>query len=141
MTREEMVRAVKQARVARLATIDPSLRPHVVPLCFALDGDTLYSAVDRKPKRSTRLQRLRNIEANPQTAVLVDQYDEDWTTLWWVRLRGRARTLDGAERERALDLLIEKYEQYAREPPTGPVIAIDVDEWRGWSAVVDSSPQ
>jgi PPOX class probable F420-dependent enzyme len=134
MTRDEMVRLVSEARVGRLATIDPLERPHLVPLSFALDGDTLYSAVDQKPKRSARLQRLRNIEANPRATVLVDHYDEDWTTLWWVRLRGRARIAEGAERVRALDLLIEKYEQYAREPPTGPVIALDVDEWRGWSA-------
>jgi PPOX class probable F420-dependent enzyme len=132
--RDEMARRVAAARVARLATIDPGNRLHLVPLSFALDGDTLYSAVDYKPKRSTRLQRLRNIEANPMAAVLVDHYDEDWTTLWWVRMRGRARIAEGAERERALDLLIEKYEQYGREPPTGAVIAIDVDEWRGWSA-------
>jgi PPOX class probable F420-dependent enzyme len=141
MTREEMTRLVRRARVGRLATIDPSQRPHLVPLCFALEGDTLYSAVDQKPKASTRLQRLRNIEVNPQAVVLVDHYDEDWATLWWVRLRGRARMLTGAERERALELLIEKYEQYAGDPPTGPVIAIDVDEWRAWSAVVNSDPQ
>src|SRR5581483_12258899 len=101
------------ARVARLATIDPDGRPHLVPIVFALDGDTLYSAVDRKPKRSTTLRRIENARARPDVTVLVDRYDDDWTALWWIRLRGRARVLDeGAEREHALLLLTAKYAQY-----------------------------
>ena len=126
---------VADARVARLATIDPEGRPHVVPICFVLDGDTVFSAVDEKPKRSRELQRLRNIHAHPRVALLVDEWHEDWSRLWWVRLRGDARVVDdAAERERALDLLAEKYEQYRRDPPQGAVIAVDVDEWRTWSA-------
>ena len=77
-------------RVARLATVGADGRPHVVPICFALDGDTLYSAVDEKPKSTRRLQRLANIGANPQVEVVIDHWDEDWTRLWWVRLSGRA---------------------------------------------------
>jgi PPOX class probable F420-dependent enzyme len=126
---------VRDARVARLATIDPQGRPHLVPVCFALDGDTLYSAVDEKPKRSRELQRLKNIRAHPRAALLVDHYEEDWSRLWWVRLRGTPRILeDGAERERALDLLARKYPQYAAQRPQAAVVAIDVDEWRRWSA-------
>jgi PPOX class probable F420-dependent enzyme len=121
--------------VARLATIDPDGRPHLVPIVFVLDGDTLYSAVDRKPKRSTRLRRIENARARPDVTVLVDHYDEDWQQLWWSRLRGRARVLNGGgERERALSLLAEKYEQYRTERPDGPVLAIDVTEVREWSA-------
>ncbi len=121
--------------MARLATIDPDGRPHLVPIVFALDGDTLYSAVDRKPKRSTMLRRIENARARPDVTVLVDRYDDDWTALWWIRLRGRARVLDeGAEREHALLLLTEKYAQYRAEPPDGPVLAVDVDEVREWSA-------
>src|SRR5204862_1297005 len=82
------------ARVARLATTDPDGRPHLVPIVFALDGDTLYTAVDRKPKRSARLRRVENARARPDVTVLVDHYDEDWERLWWIRLRGRARVLD-----------------------------------------------
>jgi PPOX class probable F420-dependent enzyme len=123
------------ARVARLATTDPDGRPHLVPIVFAVDGDKLYSAVDRKRKRSRTLRRIENARARPDVTVLVDHYDDDWRRLWWVRLRGRARVLDsGDEAERALRLLTEKYEQYASKPPGCPVLAIDVSEWRGWGA-------
>jgi PPOX class probable F420-dependent enzyme len=127
---------VATARVARLASIDPDGRPHLVPIVFALDGDTLYTAVDAKPKRSRRLRRIENARERPDVTVLVDDYDEDWGRLWWVRLRGRARVLDaGEEAERALRLLAEKYEQYRREPPGFPVLGVDVREWHSWSAV------
>ena len=123
------------ARVARLATTDPDGRPHLVPIVFALEGDTLYSAVDRKPKRSRRLRRIENARARPDVTVLVDHYDEDWGRLWWIRLRGRARVLDGGpERERALALLADKYPQYRADPPDGPVLAVGVEEVRVWSA-------
>ena len=121
------------ARVARLATIDPDGRAHLVPIVFAVEGDTLYSAVDRKPKRSRRLRRIDNARARPDVTVLVDHYDDDWTGLWWIRLRGRARVLDeGEERERALALLRAKYPQYREQPPDGPVLAVDVTEVRQW---------
>jgi len=133
---DELRDRVTEARVARLATIDPEGRPHLVPVCFALDGDTVYSAVDQKPKRSQELQRLENIRANPAIALIVDHYDEDWTQLWWVRLRGQAAVLEpGPERERALALLADKYEQYRADPPRGDVLAVRVEEWRSWSAV------
>jgi PPOX class probable F420-dependent enzyme len=123
------------ARVARLATTDPDGRPHLVPIVFALEGGTLYSAVDRKPKRSTRLRRIENARARPDVTILVDHYEEDWGRLWWIRLRGRARVLDeGEERERALILLAEKYPQYRTEPPDGPVLAVDVTDVREWAS-------
>jgi len=123
------------ARVARLATIDPDGRPHLVPIVFAIDGETVYSAVDRKPKRSTTLRRIENARSRPDVTILVDQYEDDWSRLWWIRLRGRARVLDdGDERERALELLRAKYLQYREEPPDGPVLAVDVSEVREWSA-------
>ncbi len=122
------------ARVARLATIDPDGRPHLVPIVFAVDGDTLYSAVDRKPKRSKTLRRIENARARPDVTILVDHYEDDWSRLWWIRLRGRARVLDdGDERERALDLLARKYAQYRTDPPDGPVLAVDVTEVRTWA--------
>jgi PPOX class probable F420-dependent enzyme len=117
-----------------LATIDPDGRPHLVPIVFAADADTLYSAVDRKPKRSTTLRRIENARARPDVTILVDHYEEDWGRLWWVRLRGRARVLDeGEERDRALDLLVAKYPQYRDERPTGPVLAVDVTDVREWN--------
>jgi PPOX class probable F420-dependent enzyme len=126
---------VERARVARLATVGANGKPHLVPICFVLAGETLYSAVDRKPKRSLRLKRLENVRANPRVEVLVDHYEDDWSRLWWVRLRGLARVLEaGEERQRALALLAEKYPQYRAEPPPGPVLAIDVDRWSAWHA-------
>jgi PPOX class probable F420-dependent enzyme len=124
-----------RARVARLATTDPDGRPHLVPIVFAIDGDTLYSVVDRKPKRSRRLRRIENARARPEVTILVDHYEDDWEHLWWIRLRGRARILvEGEERERAIALLTEKYPQYRIERPDGPVLAVDVTEIRDWSA-------
>jgi PPOX class probable F420-dependent enzyme len=135
MTEAEAGQRVQQARVARLATRDGGGRLHLVPICFALEGSTLYSAVDAKPKRSRDLRRLENVRADPDVAVLVDEYSEDWSALWWVRLRGRAHVLEsGEKRERAVALLREKYPQYAADPLDGAVLAIDIDEWRGWSA-------
>jgi PPOX class probable F420-dependent enzyme len=130
-----MRRRAARAAVGRLATIDERGRPHLVPFCFALEGDVLYSAVDEKPKRTQRLKRLENIRLHPDVAVLVDHYEDDWSRLWWVRLRGSARVIEeGPERERALALLREKYAQYRSEPPRGAVIVVSVEEWRGWSA-------
>jgi PPOX class probable F420-dependent enzyme len=126
---------LRQARLARLATIDADGRPHLVPIVFAFEGETLYSAVDKKPKRSTTLRRIENARARPDVTILVDHYEEDWHRLWWIRLRGRARVLDeGDERERALALLQQKYPQYRSEPPEGPVLAVDVTETRAWEA-------
>jgi PPOX class probable F420-dependent enzyme len=128
-------RYVEAARVARLGTHDVGGRLHLVPVCFALDGDIVYSTVDRKPKRSRELRRFANVAADPDVCLLVDEYAEDWASLWWVRLRGGARVVaEGEERQRAVTLLREKYDQYAADPLDGPVLAIDVDEWRFWSA-------
>jgi PPOX class probable F420-dependent enzyme len=128
-----MHRRVTQARVGRLATVSPNGRPHVVPCCFVLSGAVLYSAVDAKPKSSFALRRLTNLRAVPFAALLVDHYADDWSALWWVRVDGTARVIEsGLECDRALELLAAKYEQYRREPPPGPVIAIAVTGWRAW---------
>lgn len=129
-----MRRRIGGARVGRLATTGPGGQPHVVPVCFALDGDAIYFAVDAKPKQSTDLKRLRNIAANPAVSLLVDHYEDDWTKLWWVRVDGHARAVtEGAESERAIELLAGRYEQYKRSRPAGPVVAIAIDRWSGWS--------
>ena len=121
------------ARIARLATADADGVPHVVPLVFALDGDTLYSAVDHKPKRTTELRRLRNVAANPRVAVLADHYaDDDWDALWWARADGTGRVLEAAPA--AVALLRERYPQYRDAPPEGPVLAVEVHRWSGWRA-------
>jgi PPOX class probable F420-dependent enzyme len=128
-------RRIESARVARLATLRPDGRPHLVPVCFVLDEDIVYSAVDEKPKRSRDLQRLENIRMDPRVTLLIDHYEEDWARLWWMRLDGSAHVLDsGQERDRALALLAQKYDQYRLEPPAGPVVAIVVERSRAWSA-------
>jgi len=122
--------------VARLATVDQTGLPHLVPVCFAVEGDRIYSAVDAKPKRSPDLKRLHNIAAHPQVAFLVDHYEEDWTGVWWVRVDGTALVLDGGpERDRGVDLLCAKYEQYrARPEQLGRMVVITAERWRAWSA-------
>lgn len=129
---------VAEARVGRLATVRPDGSPHVVPFCFAVDEDVLYTAVDAKPKRRAGggLARFRNVAAEPRVSVLVDEWSEDWSRLWWVRVDGRANTVaaGSTEERRALELLAAKYEQYRVAPPPGPVLAIVAERWSGWSA-------
>jgi len=121
----------EDAPIARLATVGRDGRPHVVPICFVVDSGVLYTAVDDKPKRTPRLKRLENIAANPQVEVLIDHYEDDWSKLWWVRVRGRARIV---EDRRALELLAAKYPQYRDRPPAGPVIAIEIEERSEWTS-------
>jgi PPOX class probable F420-dependent enzyme len=126
---------VTAAPVARLATVDADGRPHLVPCCFALDGEVAYSVVDHKPKRTVALRRLDNIAANAAVCLLVDHYDDDWSTLWWVRFDGTGRVVtEGPEHERAIALLMDKYPQYRATPPSGAVVAIDVTAVRSWAA-------
>ncbi|WP_250402623.1 TIGR03668 family PPOX class F420-dependent oxidoreductase [Streptomyces cellostaticus] len=140
------------ARVARLATVDASGRPHQVPVVFAHhapDGvDRIVTAVDHKPKTTDRLKRLANLSRHPAVCLLVDAYDEDWDHLWWVRADGEARVLPpgGADaavrgaREAAVALLCAKYPQYRSRPPAGPVVDVAVRRWTGWRARVPESP-
>jgi PPOX class probable F420-dependent enzyme len=135
MDRDEMRRRIEAARLAHLATVSKTGMPHVVAICFAVDRDTLYFAVDSKPKRTRDLQRLHNIAAHPEVSVLVDHYEEDWRRLWWVRLDGEAHVIDaGAEFEHALQLLVDRYPQYAKARPAGPVVAMLIRRTSGWSA-------
>ncbi len=129
-------RFVRAQRVARLATVDARGRPHLVPIVFAYAAGRLYTPIDRKPKSipPQRLQRVRNILANPQVQVLVDHYDEDWRRLGYVQLRGRAELIEsGYEYRRALRLLERKYPQYAELPLRGrPVIKVTVERVLVW---------
>jgi PPOX class probable F420-dependent enzyme len=134
VTATEARRRFAAARVARLATVDAGGHPHLVPIVFTLARETIYSVVDAKPKRTRELRRLQNVRSNPWVSVLVDHYDDaDWSALWWVRADGAARVLDLAEPEArsAVQLLAERHPQ---QRPVGPVLAIDVERWSGWSA-------
>jgi PPOX class probable F420-dependent enzyme len=125
-----------EARVARLATADAAGRPHVVPIVFAVVGDTVYSAVDSKPKSGARLRRLDNIRANAVVSVLVDHYTDDWSRLWWARADGIASVIDPAAElhQRLVMKLVARYEQYRERPPAGPAVLVSVERWSGWSA-------
>ena len=129
---------LSNAAVARLATVNEDGRPHLVPIVFAVQKDTLYFAVDAKPKKTTDLKRLNNIAANPAVSVLADHYEDDWSKLWWVRADGTARVIsDRAEAERVIDLLANKYVQHRHARPAGPVVAIHIDRLTGWSGAGD----
>jgi PPOX class probable F420-dependent enzyme len=132
---QTMRRLAESARVGHLGTAGVDGQPHVVPVCFVLIDETAYTAVDHKPKRTTRLRRIANVTATGHACLLVDHYHEDWSALWWVRLDGHGRVVSGpAETALAVDGLRDKYPQYAELPPTGPVLALDVTRWSGWSA-------
>lgn len=130
----QLRRFIERQRVARLATVDPEGRPHVVPICFALEGDVLYSIVDQKPKRTPRLQRVKNIEAHADVTVLLDEYDEDWTRLAWVMLRGHATAgTGGSDYWRALSALTARYPQYRGVALEGnALIRIQCDSATHW---------
>ena len=135
-----MRRLVASAPVGRLATVRTDGRPHIVPICFVVTNDVVYSAVDEKPKRHQQLQRVSNVRATGAASLLVDEYHDDWSRLWWVRLDGRAHVVESpSEIERAIRSLSEKYPQYRDQPPSGPVLALDVERWAGWSAKVSGS--
>jgi PPOX class probable F420-dependent enzyme len=135
MLTEPQRRFLNSRRVAHLATADSGAVPHVVPVCFAVGGDALYITIDRKPKGNPRaLKRLRNIAANPSAALVADRYDEDWTRLGWVMLRGRAEILEGGpEHEQAQQLLRTRYPQY-QTMAIGrlPVISIRMERVTSW---------
>lgn len=132
MTPTEARTRFASAPVARMATVMPDGRPHLVPVTFALDGETIYTAIDAKPKRGPTLRRLTNIAANPRVTLLVDEYDDDWRRLWWVRADGLASVEETGPRVRSL--LRGRYEQYREVEITGPVIVVRVDRWVGWTA-------
>ena len=136
MLSAEQAAFLASQRVGRLATADAGGTPHVVPVCFAINGDALYVTIDEKPKRASArpLKRLRNIMENPQAAFVADRYDEDWSRLGWVMLRGHAEILsDGAEHDRAQGLLRERYAQYRTMRLTDlPVIALRIERVASW---------
>ena len=123
------------SKVGHLATADAHAAPHVVPVCFACTDTTLYITIDAKPKGpASGLKRLRNIMANPQTAFIADRYDDDWSRLGWVMLRGAAEILDaGTEHDRAQALLRDRYTQYRTMPLEQlPVIALRIARVTTW---------
>jgi len=130
---------VRTHRVARLATVDDAGRPLVLPICYVVAGETVYSPIDAKPKRVPvqRLKRLQNIRDNPHVALVIDDYGEDWTQLAYVILHGAAAILTGGSPfEQAVTALREKYPQYRHMPiQDNPMIAVHVTRAVSWGAV------
>lgn len=122
------------ARVARLGLLDRDDRPRVLPVTFALHGGEVWSAIDRKPKRTAEPARLRYLRRRPHVALTVDRYAEDWERLAWVQLLGEASILDVEEAPEALAALVARYEPYRREPPPGPLIRIRPERALCWRA-------
>jgi len=126
-------RRLGEASVGRLATVTSDGHPHVVPCCFVLWGDVIYTAVDGKPKSGRTLRRIENLEANAAFALLVDHYDDNWSHLWWVRVDGSGRIVsDDGEGSEAVRLLAGKYPQYRDVAIPGPVLALDIGSWTSW---------
>jgi PPOX class probable F420-dependent enzyme len=125
----DIAERVAGARVGRLGTVTAAGRPHVVPVAFALLGETIVTAVDAKPKRTRALKRLENVRATGRASLLIDHYEEDWSRLWWVRIDASAEVVDS---EPAIDALVAKYAQYLTARPGGPVIVLRPERWRSW---------
>jgi len=129
-------RLIRSARVAHLASADKSGQPHVIPICFVCDGKHFFSPIDEKPKRvaPTKLKRLQNIRENPQVALIMDRYDEDWRKLAYVLIFGKARILQSGEKHRqAVKLLRRKYPQYRRMAiDARPMIVITPTRVANW---------
>jgi PPOX class probable F420-dependent enzyme len=132
----------EEARVARLATLDAKCGPHIEPFCFAYDAEVLYTAIDRKPKRVVpeRLARLRNVRASPRVALVIGKYDEDWTQLWCILSRGRAKLVaKSAQEERAIAirLLRAKYLRYGEGmlSDLAPIIRITPERVTPWGKI------
>lgn len=107
----------------------------MVVITFVVDGDTLVTPIDHKPKTTTRLQRIVNIETNPRASVLIDHYSDDWDKLWWVRVDGPARIeSDSQTLQGAVAALADKYPQYREHPPIGQFIVVDIEKVRSWTS-------
>ena len=133
MDRAEALARLGRSSMAHLATVRPDGGPHLVPITFAVDTDRIVHMVDHKPKTTTRLQRLVNIAANPRASLLVDQYDDDWSRLWWVRVDGMAEVVaDGPAWDTARSALASKYRQYREKLPQGPAVLISIENITGW---------
>ena len=132
---------IDAARIGRMATVRSDGTPHIVPITFAISNETLVTAVDAKPKRTAKLQRLQNLRDNPAVSVIIDHYADDWSALWWIRIDGLAKVVtrdlesgDAPASTAATEALIAKYPQYQVTPPDGPVIIAKPTRWTMWSS-------
>jgi PPOX class probable F420-dependent enzyme len=121
-------------RVARLAFVDDEDRPRVLPVTYAVLGESVWSAIDEKPKRAAEPARLRYLRRRPEAALCVDRYSDDWSRLAWVQLLGRIHVLPAAEHPAPLEALAARYEPYRERTPPGPLLRLSVDRALSWRA-------
>jgi PPOX class probable F420-dependent enzyme len=125
--------------VARLAFLDGDDRPRVLPVTFAIADDAVWSAIDRKPKRSGEPARVRWLRRRPEAALVIDVYDEDWSALAWMQLLGRVSVIELAQARSATDALTAKYPQYETEPPPGPLLRLTVERALHWKSTSNAT--
>lgn len=125
---------IANERVARLAFADDDDHPRVLPVTFALAEGAIWSAIDSKPKRSPEPKRVPWLRRRPQAALCIDLYDDDWSRLAWVQLLGRVEVLELAAGSAGVEALTAKYDQYAEQPPPGPVLRLEVERALSWRA-------
>lgn len=135
MNRSDALAAMAGSRVAHLATTTPRGDPHVVAVTFAMTREAVVTMIDHKPKTTSRLQRVINLERHPRASILVDHYVEDWTSLWWVRVDGPVELeTEGVSWEASKRALADKYRQYRERPPQGTAIVIAIDRVTWWAS-------
>jgi PPOX class probable F420-dependent enzyme len=127
---------LESAPVARLGMLDDEGSPRVLPVVFAVSGETLVTAVDHKPKRrpGAELARVKWLRARPRAALTVDRYDEDWSRLAWIQALGAVQVTDAANAPEAIASLTERYPQYRVQVPAGPVLVLSPDRLLWWRA-------
>lgn len=136
MNRNRAWTLIEDARVATLGTVRRDGSPHLVPSVFAPADPLVYLPVDSKPKHTRALTRLANLQRDPRVVLLFQGWDEDWSRLWWVRLDGHARVLNGApDLDEPRRLLLARYPQYDAPEDLHPIIEVQIDSWVGWSAI------
>jgi PPOX class probable F420-dependent enzyme len=122
---------LEEARVARLALLDEEDLPRVLPVTFTVFEDALWSTIDRKPKRPGEPARVRRLRRRPEATLLVDRYEDDWSRLAWVEVRGRVSVEPLGP---ALEALAEKYPQYVAQRPQGPLLRLEPERFACWRA-------
>jgi PPOX class probable F420-dependent enzyme len=130
---------LESSRVARLGLLDGDGQPRVLPITFALEGECVWSAIDKKPKRSSEPARVRFLREHPRAAISVDRYEDDWERLAWVQLQCDATILEAAAAPTALAALAAKYPQYQDDPPPGPLLRFEPRSATSWRAASGAS--
>jgi PPOX class probable F420-dependent enzyme len=125
---------LETARVGRLGLLDQEGGPRVLPVTYAIADGRIWSAIDRKPKRPGEPARLRFLRRDPRAALTVDRYSDDWDQLAWAQVLGRVSIIEVADGANGLEALSAKYEQYRREPPPGPLLALQPERYLWWRA-------